>query len=647
MLGRFFRTAPRPGTSPGHDGRHDGRQDSLPAGREEAAAFSTLPLFPTRDETIERSFDRFMLRTAHDTVLVAEAGSRQLHHQRNPAPERILTLYRSRFIPGIALLVSPEPVDLHKGTLLGPLLPLLVVDRPETSHVALRSPLGQIHLCALEVEENRRLGDTDFYRHWIGPWESFRLEPHPQAVLRPQTQAALAQIGLMLEKDLAASDVLVQLRDMSAETSALVTPIIVHLLSRHHAAPPAVAAPVAGAASADRPVWGTPVMSPRLDALRLIDRIDAAAAPVPEGRLRGSWTLDDAGRPCAAGQKVDIDIRLERQPAFARLRLDIEDCHHPVTMTVLVDNWQVGKTALVIQKHRGSRLDYWIPAEALQAVASPGTLTVSLVFDRMEPRQHLQFPFHFRLKSCSVHVGPDAPRVEMPHDAGALLACFESLGDDCEFGFVQRHFGVERLGVFTFAGVRHLVHTMSLLENRFEGLGEPGTLEANETIQTVYRDPQPPEVTTEFYMLDRRYELHFHTWKGPQEISREESLKENETKLRFLRRKFLEDLEDGEKIFIFKDVVRQDANEIIALHDVMMRYGTVRLFWVTRPIEGRTAGMVEWVAPNLLRGYSANSHAEAQRFNPDHWLELCQAAFRAFAREQQVGAPEVPALPRS
>lgn len=31
-----------------------------------------------------------------------------------------------------------------------------------------------------------------------------------------------------------------------------------------------------------------------------------------------------------------------------------------------------------------------------------------------------------------------------------LVARFESLGDNCEFGLVQRHFGAEPVGVFRF-----------------------------------------------------------------------------------------------------------------------------------------------------------------------------------------------------
>jgi hypothetical protein len=53
-----------------------------------------------------------------------------------------------------------------------------------------------------------------------------------------------------------------------------------------------------------------------------------------------------------------------------------------------------------------------------------------------------------------------------------LLLQFESLGDNCELGLVQRRAGVEPLGLFRFAGapLRHLIRA---LETRFAGMADP------------------------------------------------------------------------------------------------------------------------------------------------------------------------------
>src|ERR1700758_3814147 len=53
-----------------------------------------------------------------------------------------------------------------------------------------------------------------------------------------------------------------------------------------------------------------------------------------------------------------------------------------------------------------------------------------------------------------------------------LVLQFESLGDNCELGLVQRRVGVEPLGLFRFASapLRHLIRAM---DARFAGIADP------------------------------------------------------------------------------------------------------------------------------------------------------------------------------
>ena len=53
-----------------------------------------------------------------------------------------------------------------------------------------------------------------------------------------------------------------------------------------------------------------------------------------------------------------------------------------------------------------------------------------------------------------------------------LVLQFESLGDNCEFGLVQRRVGAEPLGLFRFAGapLRHVLRAMGA---HFDGMAEP------------------------------------------------------------------------------------------------------------------------------------------------------------------------------
>ena len=90
---------------------------------------------------------------------------------------------------------------------------------------------------------------------------------------------------------------------------------------------------------------------------------------------------------------------------------------------------------------------------------------------------------------------------------------------------------------------------------------------------------------------------------------------------------------------MLKDSVRGDLNEAFAFLDVLNRRKPNKLFWVTRLVEGRPSGAVEWVAPNLLRGYSGGQHQDPQIFDAQTWKLLCSNAARAFSERDAMGKP--------
>ena len=67
----------------------------------------------------------------------------------------------------------------------------------------------------------------------------------------------------------------------------------------------------------------------------------------------------------------------------------------------------------------------------------------------------------------SFSTGPD----ELLSDRNLALQ-FESLGDNCELGLVQRRAGVEPLGLLRFAGAP-LRRLITALDARFEGIDDP------------------------------------------------------------------------------------------------------------------------------------------------------------------------------
>ncbi|WP_419729580.1 hypothetical protein [Lichenicola sp.] len=348
----------------------------------------------------------------------------------------------------------------------------------------------------------------------------------------------------------------------------------------------------------------------------------AGADLAGSGLLAGIWRREGDRIAVDAGHRLSVTVTLPYRPIHARVSFDISGSDRARKLTVATGGWTLGTTRVGPEKAMGSHLDYWIPAEALHG----NTVTIDLVTPAEDTSSTA-----FMLDRMACDVGPAAPEIIPPADDAALMAMFESLGENCEFGFVQRHFGSEPLGLFRFSGTGEIHNTLRLLDGDFAGLGDPGSLSTIATDAVLYRLPEPPLIIPEFMMVDRKQNFWYHTFRGPEHDTEAEACALNEQKLRYLTRKFIEDLEDGDKIWLLKDSVRGDVNEAFAFLDVLNRRGPNKLFWVTRVVEGRPSGAVEWLAPNLLRGYSGGPHHDPQIFEPHTWKLLCSNAARAFA----------------
>src|SRR5262249_28443280 len=93
---------------------------------------------------------------------------------------------------------------------------------------------------------------------------------------------------------------------------------------------------------------------------------------------------------------------------------------------------------------------------------------------------------------------PDADGEAEEMSPSALMLSFESLGERCDFGAVQGHFGVEPLGLLRFAWAPFDA-LIAALEDRFEAIG---TIEDTEFGR--YRD--------ETILRMKKYGMMFHTF---------------------------------------------------------------------------------------------------------------------------------------
>jgi hypothetical protein len=198
-----------------------------------------------------------------------------------------------------------------------------------------------------------------------------------------------------------------------------------------------------------------------------------------------------------------------------------------------------------------------------------------------------------------------------------IALSFESLGENCEFGLFQRRCDAEPLGLLRFSStfMRNLIRG---IDSGFDGLG---------VIEDI--DPRLEGGPVKEYMIhEKRYGLVYHTfvYEGQRSIW---LMREQESaRLKFLRRKFMEELEANDKIFVYKFNAPVAEEEILPLHMALNRYGDATLLWVVPAERDRPAGTVEVITPGLLKGYidrfAPDDNAHDLSF--DGWLQVCANA---------------------
>jgi hypothetical protein len=154
--------------------------------------------------------------------------------------------------------------------------------------------------------------------------------------------------------------------------------------------------------------------------------------------------------------------------------------------------------------------------------------------------------------------------VKADENAGAtanarLFWKFESLGgtgQGCEFGLVQSFAGAEPLGLLRWTMIEPQ-YLIEALESRFEGVGSE---EQTEVGFFSTQDPGNPEYITK----DRRLKTIMHTFVYKKDMPEEKMLQQTCRRLTFLRRKMIQDLEDGDKIFVYKIYQRNLQDEELA-----------------------------------------------------------------------------------
>ena len=202
---------------------------------------------------------------------------------------------------------------------------------------------------------------------------------------------------------------------------------------------------------------------------------------------------------------------------------------------------------------------------------------------------------------------------------------FESLGDDSEFGMVQRRCGAEPLGLLRFSNIA-LDSLLHGLMAEFEGLSR------REDLELTLSDGE----RREYVLHQRRYALALHTFQYEDEIDATELMTKQIKQLNLLKRKFIRDLRGGDKIFVCKRSEALCEQDMLPLHAVLNRFAVNTLLFVTPADATHPPGAVERLLPGLLRGNIDRfaSSNEAVDLSLEIWLEICVKSYLLIMSER-------------
>ena len=182
----------------------------------------------------------------------------------------------------------------------------------------------------------------------------------------------------------------------------------------------------------------------------------------------------------------------------------------------------------------------------------------------------------------------DANVASVLDDSGLVLQ-FESIGDNCELGLVQRRAGQDPLGLLRFAGAP-LRNLLRGLNAGFANIADP---------HHVRISPENGEYMVKLTKYDFTY--HAHVKVG--EMSAEALHRQQCRTAGFLAQKLIADLQHPTKILVFRQNEPLLGSDLVDLRIALSAYGPSILLWVQEACVGHPPGSVEVADERMMAGY--------------------------------------------
>ena len=198
----------------------------------------------------------------------------------------------------------------------------------------------------------------------------------------------------------------------------------------------------------------------------------------------------------------------------------------------------------------------------------------------------------------------------------SLMTRFESLGENCEFGLLQRRCGAEPLGLLRWASAPY-DKLLRAVKAGFAGLGAPENLRIELSGNG-----------REYMVADLCYGFYTHAWVLKDEATPEEVHTRETRRIPFLVRKLLEDLAAGDKLFVYHGMSPLTEQQARELAKALRFYGPTTLFWIELANDIHPAGTVTALGNGLIKGHIERFAPieNAHDFALPPWITLCHRA---------------------
>lgn len=223
--------------------------------------------------------------------------------------------------------------------------------------------------------------------------------------------------------------------------------------------------------------------------------------------------------------------------------------------------------------------------------------------------------------------GQNAAAPEFSYDIPRLLQLFEPLGDNCDFGVVQRAAGIEPFGLFRFAACK-AADVGALLRTRFQQLGEP---------EDLWLEEAGPR--REYQVKSHQFSFEAHTDRFAERDDPEVVRSAQIEKMRFLKTRLVRDLSRDRRLYVFKGGA--DIATIREIGAQLRTYGPNWLLWVTVADAAHPPGSVKSESDGLLHGFVSRfgTYEGDPSLPVEEWIAVCAGAYRLWRGAEP---PKVP-----